>query len=211
MAVKPTDLTRARSRPGGDAVDGNAPAATAPASRTTVTHRDLRGRRQQFEARKVRRLIRHVEPWSVLKLSLVFFLSLWLVFIIAAVIVWSVARAHGLGNADDGAMLMALHQLGRDDLLSSYWYGTLAEIERAIARVPKYIRTPEELVAWKASFDPLRPDVEMHRLERVGEPDVVRDELVDDVVALICRQSAPLPSAHGARPPPTRARRRGRR
>jgi len=60
-----------------------------------VTRRDIRGRRQQFEARKVRRLIRHIEPWSVLKLSLVFFLSVWLVFIIASVIVWSVARGSG--------------------------------------------------------------------------------------------------------------------
>ncbi|HKY16217.1 MAG TPA: DUF3566 domain-containing protein, partial [Microthrixaceae bacterium] len=48
-----------------------------------------------FEARKVRRLIRHIEPWSVLKLSLLLFLSLWLVFMIAAVIVWSVANGSG--------------------------------------------------------------------------------------------------------------------
>ncbi|HKY15050.1 MAG TPA: DUF3566 domain-containing protein, partial [Microthrixaceae bacterium] len=66
--------------------------ATEPLPSHTVTHRNLRGRRQQFEARKVRRLIRHIEPWSVLKLSLLLFLSLWLVFMIAAVIVWSVAN-----------------------------------------------------------------------------------------------------------------------
>ena len=36
-------------------------------------------RRQRFEARKVRRLIRHVDPWSMLKLSLLLSLCMWLV------------------------------------------------------------------------------------------------------------------------------------
>lgn len=56
---------------------------------------DGRSQRGRLEARKVRRLIRHVDPWSVLKASLLFFLSLWLVFMIAAVIVWAVARGSG--------------------------------------------------------------------------------------------------------------------
>jgi Transmembrane domain of unknown function (DUF3566) len=98
VAVDPTELTRARRRsteipPGTDGA-GSQPVAPAPGPKT-VTHRDLRGRRQQFEARKVRRLIRHLDAWSVLKLALVFFLSLWLVLIIASVIVWSVARGSG--------------------------------------------------------------------------------------------------------------------
>jgi hypothetical protein len=98
VAVDPTELTRARRRateapPG---ADGAGSQSVAPTPRPkTVTHRDMRGRRQQFEARKVRRLIRHLDAWSVLKLALVFFLSLWLVLIIASVIVWSVARGSG--------------------------------------------------------------------------------------------------------------------
>jgi len=52
-------------------------------------------RRGRLEARQVRRLIRHVDPWSMLKASLLFFLSLWFVFMIAAVIVWTVARGSG--------------------------------------------------------------------------------------------------------------------
>ncbi len=52
-------------------------------------------RRGQLEARQVRRLIRHVDPWSMLKASLLFFLSLWFVFMIAAVIVWTVAQGSG--------------------------------------------------------------------------------------------------------------------
>jgi hypothetical protein len=51
--------------------------------------------RARLEARKVRRLIRHVDPWSVLKAALLFFLSLWFVVMIAAIIVWAVARGSG--------------------------------------------------------------------------------------------------------------------
>jgi hypothetical protein len=96
VAVDPTELTRTRE-PGPEmARTAERDQSVAPAAtHQTVTHRDLRGRRQQFEARKVRRLIRHLDPWSVLKLSLVFFLAVWLVVIIASVIVWSVARGSG--------------------------------------------------------------------------------------------------------------------
>ena len=52
-------------------------------------------RRQRFEARKVRRLVRHVDPWSVLKVSLLLALCMWVVALIASVIVWSVANNTG--------------------------------------------------------------------------------------------------------------------
>ena len=61
----------------------------------TVMRRDIWGRRQRFEARKVRRLIHHIDPWSVLKASLVFFIAVWVMFMIAAVIVWSIAESSG--------------------------------------------------------------------------------------------------------------------
>jgi hypothetical protein len=40
-------------------------------------------------------LIRHVDPWSVLKLSLLLFVCLWVMTMVAAVIVWTVARGSG--------------------------------------------------------------------------------------------------------------------
>jgi hypothetical protein len=52
-------------------------------------------RRQRFEARKVRRLIRHVDPWSMLKLALLLSLCMWLILMIASVIMWTVARNAG--------------------------------------------------------------------------------------------------------------------
>lgn len=52
-------------------------------------------RRQRFEARRVRRLVRHIDPWSVLKLSLLLMLCMWVIGLIASVIVWSVANDTG--------------------------------------------------------------------------------------------------------------------
>jgi hypothetical protein len=67
----------------------------ASASAQTVSRRNLLGRRQRFEARRVRRIIRHVDPWSVLKLSLVFFVCVWIMFMVAVVIIWSIAQSSG--------------------------------------------------------------------------------------------------------------------
>ena len=51
--------------------------------------------RQRYEARKVRRLIRHLDPWSMLKLSLLVSLCMWLIVMIASVILWTVASNAG--------------------------------------------------------------------------------------------------------------------
>lgn len=75
------------------AVDpGPAPADTAGSD---APKRLLGYRRQRFEARKVRRLVRHVDPWSMLKLSLLLSLCMWLILMIASVIMWTVARNAG--------------------------------------------------------------------------------------------------------------------
>jgi hypothetical protein len=50
----------------------------------------------RYEARKVHRLVRHVEPWSVLKISLIFYFCLWLIMLVAAVLLWQVASSSGL-------------------------------------------------------------------------------------------------------------------
>ena len=59
-------------------------------------------RLKKLRARKVRRLIRHVEPWSVLKISLVFYFCLWVVLLIAGGILWSLAVGSGMvGNLEN--------------------------------------------------------------------------------------------------------------
>lgn len=62
------------------------------AAQPSVRDKRVAGR---LRARKVRRLIRHVEPWSVLKVSLVFYFCLWVIFLLAGTILWSVARSTG--------------------------------------------------------------------------------------------------------------------
>ncbi len=71
-------------------------AAAADGGTGTEPSKRLLGyRRQRFEARKVRRLVRHVDPWSMLKLSLLLSLCMWLILMIASVIMWTVARNAG--------------------------------------------------------------------------------------------------------------------
>jgi len=49
----------------------------------------------RLQARKVRRILRHVSPWSVFKFSLLFYLSMWLVMLIAGVILWRLGQEAG--------------------------------------------------------------------------------------------------------------------
>lgn len=54
-----------------------------------------RRQRVKLEARRVRRIVRHIEPWSVLKISIIFYLCLWLIFLLAGVLLWSFADSSG--------------------------------------------------------------------------------------------------------------------
>ena len=50
----------------------------------------------------MRRIVRRVELWSVLKLSLIFYLCLWAVLLVAGVIVWNIIVSSGLvGRIED--------------------------------------------------------------------------------------------------------------
>lgn len=96
-AGRPSPTAATSSRAATAAVTTSVPVAVDPdadGSDGKVT-RLLGYRRQRFEARKVRRLIRHIDPWSMLKLSLLLSLCMWLMVMIAAVILWTVARNAG--------------------------------------------------------------------------------------------------------------------
>ena len=54
-----------------------------------------RRRRVRLQARRVRRIVRHVEPWSVLKISLIFYACLWVILMVAGVLLWSLAVSSG--------------------------------------------------------------------------------------------------------------------
>jgi len=61
---------------------------------TTRRSRDERHAPGRLQARKVRRIIRHVSPWSVFKVSIFFYLSLWLVLMVAGVVLWRLADSY---------------------------------------------------------------------------------------------------------------------
>ena len=51
--------------------------------------------RDNYRVRRVRRLVRHIEPWSVLKVSLVFYVCLWGLSVVAVRTLWSAADKGG--------------------------------------------------------------------------------------------------------------------
>ena len=59
---------------------------------------------RRLRARKVRRLVRHIEPWSVLKVSLLFNFSMWVVAMVAGVLLWNAAETAGtIGDVEQFA------------------------------------------------------------------------------------------------------------
>jgi hypothetical protein len=52
-------------------------------------------RKRRVQARKVRRVVRHIDPWSVLTFSVLFHLSVFAALLLASVLVWNAAEAAG--------------------------------------------------------------------------------------------------------------------
>ncbi len=91
--------------PDADIAPINEPATLAtvdpePVKKRTLLASDLPGRerrrRVRLQARRVRRIVRHIEPWSVLKISTIFFLCMWVIFMIAGVMLWGAAAQAGI-------------------------------------------------------------------------------------------------------------------
>lgn len=78
-----------------------APASVEPAADEVphaAPHRLSRRERKKLgrlRARKVHRVVRHVDPWSVLRLSLLFYLCLFVVVMVAGTLLYNVAGAAG--------------------------------------------------------------------------------------------------------------------
>jgi hypothetical protein len=51
---------------------------------------------RRYRVRKVHRTVRHVEPWSVMKVSLIFYFCIWLIMLVAGAVLWRVAVSAGL-------------------------------------------------------------------------------------------------------------------
>jgi hypothetical protein len=90
-----TSSTEATSEP-----DGPTPAVQAPGRGRLVTTEEALSRRQRkaasrLRARKVKRVIRRVDAWSVLKVAFLFYLCIYVVSLVASLLLWSAAT-----NAD---------------------------------------------------------------------------------------------------------------
>ncbi|MCP3854130.1 MAG: hypothetical protein GY698_05255 [Actinomycetia bacterium] len=58
--------------------------------------------RRRMRARKVRRIIRYIDPWSVLKFSMLFYSAVFVILMIAGVLLWSAAVSSGtVDNLED--------------------------------------------------------------------------------------------------------------
>lgn len=98
-------------------VPGPGPVDAAPAPRLSPRERR---RRIRLEARRVRRIVRHIEPWSVLKISVIFYLCLWMIFVLAGVLLWSFAESSGtLESIED--LIEELFALDPD---KDFWSGS---------------------------------------------------------------------------------------
>jgi hypothetical protein len=53
-------------------------------------------RAPKVRARKVQRVVRHIEPWSVLKISALFFTSIFLIICVASAVLWNAGRSAGV-------------------------------------------------------------------------------------------------------------------
>ena len=87
--------------PAEPAADAIAPKVAAPTRRRFLDDPDPDAPKApkappRPRARKVRRVLRHIDPWSVLKVSVLFFLSLFLIFCVASAVLWSAARSAGV-------------------------------------------------------------------------------------------------------------------
>jgi len=61
----------------------------------------VRGRKNRPRVRRVTRVVRHIDSWSVMKISVIFYATLYLILLVAGVLLWSVAVSTGtVGNVE---------------------------------------------------------------------------------------------------------------
>ena len=91
-------------------------------------YRARRAARRQ-RARRVHRLVRHVEPWSVLKLALVFYFCLWVIMLVSGAILWRVAVSSGVIDNIEGfindILVLDNFTFNGDELFRAYAVGGL--------------------------------------------------------------------------------------
>jgi uncharacterized membrane protein YedE/YeeE len=95
-----------RFTPGPTATPATAPATPAPAP----------VRQRGVQARRTRRVIRRFDLWSVLRFSLLFYLCMFLILLVAGIVLWLVATVtgvrHNIENFISDLIASKFHFLG---------------------------------------------------------------------------------------------------
>ena len=81
---------------GETAVGGPSGPRPRPPSRSALGRAVQARTSRRLRARRVRRLVRHIEPWSVLKVSLILYFCAWVVMLFVGVTLWNLAVSSGL-------------------------------------------------------------------------------------------------------------------
>lgn len=86
-------------------------------------------RRGGLRARRVHRIVRRVDPWSVLKMCLVFYFCVWLMVVVSGVLIWGVAVGSGtvdsLENFIEGLMAFEEFHFNADQIFRLFAMGGL--------------------------------------------------------------------------------------
>ena len=98
QATPPSAEAPSRHRPpaGEDAVDALLAPRPHHAPRSAIGRAYQARSNRRLRARRVRRLVRHVEPWSVLKVSLILYFCAWAIMLFVGVTLWNLAANSGL-------------------------------------------------------------------------------------------------------------------
>ena len=88
---------RHRFDPGDPRPVSGADPAASPMTHAAPRRLSKRERRKlgRLRARKVQRVVRHIDPWSVLRLSLLFYMCLFVVVMVAGTLLYNLAGAAG--------------------------------------------------------------------------------------------------------------------
>ena len=80
---------------GEDAADALLAPRPRPAPRSAIGRAYQARSNRRLRARRVRRLVRHIEPWSVLKVSLILYFCAWAIMLFVGVTLWNLAVNSG--------------------------------------------------------------------------------------------------------------------
>jgi hypothetical protein len=130
----PAPATRPSRVPAVGSLEGDVVVLAEPSGGALVAPRKIgtleRRRRVKLQARRVRRIVRHVEPWSVMKMSIIFYACLWVILLVAGVVVWSVADSAGVIDSLEKQIrdyfVLETFELNANEVLRGYAFGGAA-------------------------------------------------------------------------------------